>query len=132
MRPTFDEYFLDMARTASTRSSCVRDKVGAVVVKDRRIRSTGYNDAPAGQPGCESCPRRTSDAKPGTNYDNCVAVHAEANALIFCDRSDLPGSTLYITRDPCYACTKLIAAAGITRIVTPSRGSVYNYPELST
>ncbi|WP_431941621.1 deoxycytidylate deaminase [Nocardia grenadensis] len=118
-RPGWDAYYLGIAQAAKVRSSCVRDKVGAVVVKDNRVRITGYNDAPAGQPGCESCPRRTMDVEPGSDYSNCVACHAEANALIHCDRADLIDATLYVTRKPCYACSKLIAAAGITRIITP-------------
>jgi len=118
-RPPWDEYFLAIAKTVSTRSDCERDKVGAVVVKDRRIRATGYNGAPAGKPGCESCPRRLSNVEPGSDYTNCVAVHAEGNALLYCNREDLIGATLYITRAPCYACQKLIDAAGVQRIVTP-------------
>lgn len=118
-RPSWNEYFLAIAQTVSTRSDCERDKVGSVVVKDRRIRATGYNGAPPGQDGCSSCPRRNSDSASGSNYDNCVAVHAEANALIYCNREDLVDSTIYITRDPCYGCTKLIKAAGVSKIVTP-------------
>lgn len=122
-RPDWDTYFLDVAETVSTRSSCVRAKVGALVVKDRRIRSSGYNDAPAGEPGCESCPRRLSTVQPGSDYDSgpgrCVAVHAEENALLYCNREDLVGATLYVTREPCYACTKSIKAVGIERVVTP-------------
>lgn len=120
-RPDWREYFLDIARAVAKRSDCERDQVGAVVVKDRRIRATGYNGAPSGQPGCLSCPRRTSECAPGTPYDNCVAIHAEANALLYCDREDLIGATLYITRAPCYACEKLIAATGVEHIIYPER-----------
>lgn len=116
-RPDWNEYFLAIAGVVSSRSSCTRDKVGAVVVKDRRIRATGYNDAPAKKPDCSTCPRATSGVAPGSSYDNCVAVHAEANALLYCDREDLIGATLYVTRSPCYACSKLIEAAGITDVV---------------
>lgn len=118
-RPDWDSYFLGIADAVSARSDCERSKVGAVVVKDRRIRSTGFNGAPAGKPGCATCPRRTSGVVPGSDYSNCVAIHAEGNALLYCDREDLIGATLYITRAPCYGCQKLIAAAGITRVVTP-------------
>lgn len=118
-RPGWDEYFLGIAKAVSTRSDCERDKVGAVIVDaNRRIRATGYNGAPAKEPGCTTCPRRTSQVASGTNYDNCVAVHAEANALLYCDREDLINATIYITREPCYACSKLIQAAGVTRVVT--------------
>ena len=120
IRPGWDEYFLGIARAVAARSDCDRDKVGAVVVdSDRRIRSTGYNGAPPGRPGCSVCPRRLSGVESGSDYSNCVAIHAEANALLYADRDDLPGSTLYVTREPCYACEKLIAATGIVRIVTP-------------
>ena len=118
-RPDWNEYFMGIARAVSRRSDCERDRVGAVVVKARRIRSTGYNGAPSGQSGCSTCPRRLSSVSPGSSYDNCVAVHAEANALLYCDREDLVGATLYITREPCYACSKLIAAAGIVAVVWP-------------
>lgn len=119
-RPDWDTYFLGVARAVSERSDCERDKVGAVVVgADRRIRSTGYNGAPSGKPGCGSCPRRESTSPPGSCYSNCVAIHAELNALLFCDRQDLPGSTLYVTREPCYSCSKAIQAAGVARVVSP-------------
>ncbi|QPL15189.1 dCMP deaminase [Rhodococcus phage PhailMary] len=120
-RPDWDTYFLGVAKAVAARSSCERDKVGAVLVdQEHRIRSTGYNDSPAGTPGCELCPRRISGCTPGSSYDNCVSVHAEANALLYADRKDCVGATLYITRDPCYACSKLIAGAGISRIITPN------------
>ena len=122
-RPDWDSYFLNIANAVAARSDCERSRVGAVVVRERRIRSTGYNGAPAGKPGCESCPRRLSGVAPGSNYSSgagkCVAVHAEENAIDYCNREDLPGSTLYITRAPCYGCQKLIAATGIVRVVTP-------------
>lgn len=128
MRPEWDEYFLGIAEAVSRRSDCERSKVGAVVVgTDRRIRGTGYNGAPAGQPGCATCPRRTSTVAPGSDYDQgngrCVAVHAEANALLYCDRADLHGATLYITRAPCSGCQKLIDAAGVARVIYPKEGT---------
>ena len=120
-RPNWDRYFLDIARAVAARSDCERDKVGAVVVgKDRRIRATGYNGAPAGMEGCSTCPRRTSDVAPGSCYSNCVAIHAELNALLYCDRNDLPGAILYITREPCYGCLKAIRAAGIALVRWPT------------
>lgn len=123
-RPDWDTYFLGIAEAASARSDCIRRQVGAVVVQDRRVRGTGYNGSPAGEPGCESCPRRTSTVPPGASYDTgpgaCVAVHAEANALLHTDRADLIGATLYLTDPPCDGCTKLIAGAGIKRVVSPT------------
>lgn len=131
MRPDWDQYFLGIAAAVSLRSDCERDKVGAVVVgSDRRIRSTGYNGSPSGMEGCSSCPRRTSDVPPGSCYRDCVAIHAELNALLYCDRSDLPGSTLYITRQACYGCLKAIQASGVARVVTPESGR-FGYCELS-
>lgn len=122
-RPDWDQYFLSIAQTVSTRADCERRKVGAVVVKDRRIRATGYNGAPAGEPGCVECPRRNSRVAPGSSYDTgpgtCVAIHAEANALLYCDREDLVGATLYLTTNPCEGCSKLIKAAGVSRVVWP-------------
>ena len=122
-RPDWDKYFLGIASAVAARADCERRKVGAVVVLNRRVRSTGYNGSAAGEPGCESCPRRTSKVAPGSSYDTgagaCVAIHAEANALLYCDRGDLVGATIYITTDPCDGCLKLIKAAGVSRIVWP-------------
>lgn len=127
-KPTWDEYFLNIARAVAQRSDCERDKVGAVVVGvDKRIRATGYNGAPSGQSGCSSCPRRSSDVAPGSCYSNCVAIHAELNALLFCDRQDLPGSTLYVTRSPCYACRKAIMATGVDWVVYPDSDGIISH-----
>jgi dCMP deaminase len=129
-RPGWDEYFLGIAEAVSRRSDCERDKVGAVVVgEDHRIRATGYNGSPAGMEGCSVCPRRTSDVAPGSCYSNCVAIHAELNALLYCDRSDLPGSTLYITRRACYGCMKAIYAAGVSKVVWPDGLEDFTIPE---
>lgn len=120
-RPDWDLYFLGVAVAVAARADCSRRQVGAVVVNDRRIRATGYNGAPAGQPGCETCPRRNSAVEPGSSYDTgpgtCVAIHAEANALLYCDRADLVGATIYLTSDPCEGCLRLIRAAGVKRVV---------------
>jgi dCMP deaminase len=97
----WDEYFLHNAGALATRADCERLQVGAVVVRDRRIVGTGYNGAPAGEPGCASCPRRLFTVAPGSSYDTgagqCVAIHAEANALLYTDRADLVGAALYVT-----------------------------------
>lgn len=120
-RPSWGVYFSAIAYCVATRADCTRAKVGAVVVKDNRIVSTGYNGAPAGEPGCEACPRRHSSVEPGSSYDSgegyCVAIHAEANALLYADRDKTVGAMLYVTKDPCEGCSRLIKAAGIAGVV---------------
>ncbi|MDG4825997.1 dCMP deaminase family protein [Asanoa sp. WMMD1127] len=124
-RPDWDEYFLGIARSVAARADCSRRKVGAVVVRDNRIISTGYNGSPPGRPSCLAgrCPRATSGVLPGSSYDtgagSCIAVHAEANAVIYAGRDGCEGSTLYITDPPCQGCERLIEAAGVRRIVYP-------------
>ncbi|WP_374231401.1 cytidine/deoxycytidylate deaminase family protein [Pseudonocardia sp. DR1-2] len=124
-RPDWDEYFLGIAEASARRADCERRRVGAVIVKDRRVRGTGYNGAPSGRPGCASCPRRVSEVPPGSLYDTgpgqCVAIHAEANVLLHCDREDLIGATLYVTCEPCDGCLKLIAASGVRKVRYPVR-----------
>lgn len=119
-RPSWDEYFMAIAAVVATRSDCTRDKVGAVIVRDNRIRSTGYNGAPAGKPGCDTCPRAMSGVPQDSDYDNCVAVHAEANSLIHCDRADLLGAHVYTTRKPCPSCAKLLEGAGVLKVMWPT------------
>lgn len=118
-RASWDEYFLGLALAAASRSNCVRRKVGAVVVRKRRVRSTGYNGPPSGFGHCDAgrCPRATSDAAMSFGYDNCVALHAEANALLFADVEDRDGASLYSTAAPCFSCAKLIANSGIAEVV---------------
>lgn len=123
-KPSWDEYFFEIAGVVSSRSSCERSKVGAVIVdREHRVVSVGYNDAPAGMPGCESCPRRLSGCEPGSSYDtgssSCVALHAEQNAILYANRQDLHGSSLYITREPCDGCMKMISGTGIDEIIWP-------------
>nr|WP_308194413.1 deaminase [Micromonospora salmantinae] len=133
-RPGWDEYFLGIAVAVSTRADCSRRRVGALVVrwdvqpdgrKLPRIVSTGYNGSPPGGPSClqGECPRATSGVAPGSSYDTgvgaCVAVHAEGNAIIYAGRDNCLGSTLYVTEVPCDGCSRLIAAAGVARVVTP-------------
>jgi len=134
VRPDWHDYFLGIAEAVAKRGECTRSRVGAVLVKDRRIRSTGYNGAPQGAPSCllGACPRATSNAIPGvSSYDDpataCIAIHAEANALLFASKDDCQDATLYITRAPCSGCERLILGAGILRVITPegefSRGN---------
>jgi dCMP deaminase len=118
-RQSWDEYFLGLAAAAATRSNCSRRQVGAVIVRDRHIRSTGYNGPPSGYGHCDdgACPRAGTDAPRGFDYDTCVAIHAEANALLFAAPADRAGATLYTTGAPCFSCAKLIANSGISEVV---------------
>jgi dCMP deaminase len=127
-RPPWDLYFLDIVAVVATRADCRRRQVGCVIVDtNRRIISTGYNGAPAGDPGCLSgaCPRgllNYDEVKEFTDYDSgpgkCISLHAEANALLYAGQS-CRGATAYITDAPCPTCTKLLKGAGIVRVVHP-------------
>jgi dCMP deaminase len=118
-RASWDEYFLELARATSTRATCSRRKHGAVIVRDRRIVSTGYNGGPSGFPHCDEggCPRARSDAPQGHDYESCIAIHAEANALLFSSPEERDGASLYCTGAPCFGCAKLIANSGVTEVV---------------
>jgi dCMP deaminase len=122
-RPSWDEYYLNIALAVSLRGDCVRAQHGAVVVKDHKIVSTGYNGTPSGDPrSCGAtgqCPRALDPNSQHAigNYDLCWATHAESNALLRASWDDLRGATLYITGQPCSGCSKLIASAGIERVV---------------
>jgi dCMP deaminase len=125
-----DAYGLKLAEAAASRADCTRRQVGAVIVNDDGdIVATGYNGAPAGEPGCLSdgaCPRGQmsyEDAPAGEGYEEtrCIAIHAEVNAVIRAGRTRAKGATIYVTDEPCYHCSIVIRAAGIVRVVTPSR-----------
>ena len=118
-RQSWDDYFLDLARATSTRATCSRRKHGAIIVQDRRIVATGYNGGPSGYPHCEDggCPRAASNAPQGHDYEACIAIHAEANALLFASPEERNGATLYCTGAPCFGCAKLIANSGVAEVV---------------
>lgn len=124
-RPSWDHYFLTIAKAISARADCRRAQHGCVIVKHHRIVSTGYNGAPAGHRGCleGACPRglKSLDEKESLDpdYSDCIAVHAEANALLYADRDKCEGAILYVTGKPCQGCHKLILGAGIIRVVYP-------------
>lgn len=123
-RPSWDDYYLGIAFAVSKRGDCARRQHGAVIVKDHRIVSTGYNGTPPGDSrSCGKtgqCPRNLDpNSKHGEgSYDLCWATHAESNALLRANWSDLQDSTIYITGEPCPGCAKLIKSAGIARVVT--------------
>lgn len=120
-RKSWDEFYLDIARAYRNQSTCSRDQIGAVVVKDKRIISAGFNGGPSGTPHCVDggCPRgrmSKEECPPGSSYGNCIAWHAEVNALLFAGQA-ARGATLYVTREPCDWCAKVVEASGVDRVV---------------
>lgn len=120
-RPSWDEYFMKMAFLVAERSTCLRRKVGAVIVKDKRILTTGYNGAPRGLKHCSEvgCLRERLNIPSGQRHELCRGAHAEQNAIIQAAISgiSIEGGTLYTTNCPCVLCTKMLINAGIDRIV---------------
>ncbi|NLN46255.1 MAG: dCMP deaminase family protein [Clostridiaceae bacterium] len=121
MRPSWDSYFMQITELVKTRSTCLRRQVGALIVRDRRIVSTGYNGAPSGGPHCDEvgCLRQQLGVPSGERHELCRAIHAEQNALIQAARygSVVQGGTIYVTCQPCSLCAKMLINAGIVRIV---------------
>jgi dCMP deaminase len=112
MRASWDDYFMNIARTVAARSTCDRKFVGAVIVRDRMILATGYNGSVRGLPHCDEEGHLMEDG-------HCVrTVHAEANAIVQAARAGvrIDGAGIYVTASPCWGCFRLIANAGITRI----------------
>ncbi|MGI5965099.1 MAG: deoxycytidylate deaminase [Candidatus Methanomethylophilaceae archaeon] len=120
-RPSNDEYFMNMAELASSRSTCLRRHVGAIIVKDKRVLSTGYNGSPKGTRHCEEkgCIRVQMDVPSGTRHELCRGVHAEQNAVIQAAYFgvSLNGSTIYTTTFPCSMCAKILINAGVREVV---------------
>lgn len=124
-KPGWDEYFMKIAEIVKTRADCLRRQVGAVIVKDNRILTTGYNGTPIGtknctEGGCRRCLlRHQGKLKSGEKEESCICLHAEQNAII--QASYLGVSTknaiLYCTSNPCSTCAKMIINAGIKKIV---------------
>lgn len=124
-RPSWDEYFMQMAELTAKRSTCLRRQVGAVIVKDRHIVATGYNGAPKGLPHCEElggCLREKLGVPSGQRHELCRALHAEQNAIVQAAAmgNSIEGATIYVTHQPCIICAKMIINAGINRIVVKS------------
>jgi dCMP deaminase len=120
-RPPWDVYFLDIAHFVASRSTCLRRHVGAIVVKDKRILTTGYNGAPSGLAHCLEigCLREEMHIPSGERHELCRALHAEQNAVIQAAVHGvaIAGSTLYVTNQPCVICSKMIINAGIVKVV---------------
>ena len=120
-RPSNDEYFMEMAQLVSSRSTCLRRKVGAVIVKEKRVLSTGYNGSPKGTRHCEElgCIRVKLNVPSGTRHELCRGVHAEQNAVTQAAYFgvSVDGATIYTTTYPCSMCAKILINAGIKEIV---------------
>jgi len=120
-RPSWDDYFMSIAKVVATRSNCMKRKVAAIIVNERRIISTGYNGTPRGAKNCNEggCPRCNSMAESGTALDECLCSHGEENAITQAAYygTRLKGSTLYTTLAPCLHCTKMIINSGIVEVV---------------
>jgi dCMP deaminase len=118
MKPSFDEIYMDLAMNLARRSHCVKAQVGAVLTKDTRIVSLGYNGPPAGTHNCDiewpgvGCPR---DSKGSCS----LALHAEQNAILYATKNNvqLEGCTLYVTLSPCIACARVIFSIGIKKVI---------------
>ena len=122
VRKSWDEYFMEIAEIVKTRSTCLRREVGAVIVKDNRIITTGYNGAPSGLKHCTEiggCERARLNIPSGQRHELCRALHAEQNAIIQAAKIGVSteGATIYITLQPCVICAKMLVNAGIKRIV---------------
>ena len=120
-RPDWDDYFMEIAHVVARRSNCMKRKVAAIIVRDKRIVTTGYNGTPRGARNCNEggCPRCNSLTPAGTDLGECLCSHAEENAIVQAafHGFSVRGGTLYCTFSPCLNCTKLIINAGIVEVV---------------
>ena len=141
-RPTKSQYYVDIAGAVAMRSTCLRRRFGAVIVKNDQIISTGYNGAPRQTTNCVDlgyCIRQQQNIPAGQNYELCRAVHAEMNAVIHASRLDMAGADLYLVGIevatghfvaqviPCLLCKRVIINAGISRVVLPDGPGVFKY-----
>lgn len=132
MRIPKNQYYLNIAKAVAMRSTCLRRQYGAVIVKNDEIIATGYNGAPRGESNCCDvglCYRESHNIPHGEQYEKCVAVHAEQNAIISSSRAEMIGSTMYlagmengveIEAVPCLICERLIKNAGIDNVISLS------------
>ena len=129
-RPDWTEYFLDIAKAVGRRSTCLRRRYGAIIVKDKIIISTGYNGAPRGEANCIDtgvCERERLHVPKGQNYELCVAVHAEQNAIVNADPAKMKGATIYIvgynadgtlaSGNPCLLCRRMLRNAMLGEVI---------------
>ncbi|MFH1655989.1 MAG: cytidine/deoxycytidylate deaminase family protein [Candidatus Omnitrophota bacterium] len=120
-RPSWDEYFSDVADIVATRSTCLRRKVGAVIVKEKRILATGYNGVPSGLRHCldVGCIREKLKIPSGQRHELCRGLHAEQNAILqaVVHHIDIKDSILYITNQPCIICAKMLINAQVKEII---------------
>lgn len=138
-RPTKDEYYINIAKAVSARSTCIRRQYGAIIVKDDVIISTGYNGSPRGYENCCDtceCWREANDIPHGEQYEKCVSIHAEQNAIINADRSKMLGATMYLYGEencveinavPCLICNRMIHNAGIADVINMDSLEPYDY-----
>ena len=120
-RPSWDEYFLTITYDVAERATCIKRKVGSIIVKDHRILSSGYNGSPKGFSHCseENCIRKQMDISSGHRHELCRGLHAEQNAIIQAawHGVKIAGGTLYCTYQPCVICVKMMINAGIEKLV---------------
>ncbi|MHC1726944.1 MAG: cytidine/deoxycytidylate deaminase family protein [Syntrophobacteraceae bacterium] len=144
-RPTKSQYYIDIARSVAMRSTCLRRRFGAVVVKNDQIISTGYNGAPRQTTNCIDlgyCYRQQMNIPSGQNYELCRAVHAEMNAIIHASRLDMVDSDLYLVGIevetgelvkevmPCLLCKRVIINAGVSRVILPVAPKGFKYVDV--
>jgi len=127
IKPSWNEYFSSLATTVATRSTCFRRNVGAVVVKDKQILTTGYNGTPTGEPHCQVCERERLNIPSGERYELCNSVHAESNAIIQAAKHgvSIDGADIYVTDEPCFMCRRMIVNAGIKNVYI--KGVLWNH-----
>ncbi len=118
-RPSVDDYFMEIATVVAKRSTCLRNQVGALFVKNKRILSTGYNGAPSGLEHCDVVGCAREGVASGTRHELCRAVHAEQNAIIQAALHgiSIEGATLYCTHQPCILCAKMMINARLRKVV---------------
>ncbi|MBS3887020.1 MAG: cytidine/deoxycytidylate deaminase family protein [Dethiobacter sp.] len=121
MRPSWDTYFMEITRVVANRSTCLRRKVGATIIKDKRILTTGYNGAPKGLAHCQEtgCIRAERQVPSGERHELCRALHAEQNAILQAALYgvSIQGATVYCTTHPCVMCAKMMINAGMKEVV---------------